>query len=138
MSREVDLPRPSTHLTWTLLCVDDEASVLSALRRLLRRDGYQVRMATSAAEGLQILAHEPIHLVISDMRMPGMDGAAFLKQVCVRWPATVRILLTGYASAEAMQAVIAAGGIHCCIDKPWDDNDLLRRIRAALNSYSGR
>ncbi|TXH22889.1 MAG: response regulator [Elusimicrobia bacterium] len=133
MLREADCPSSIIHAPWTLLCVDDEPGVLSALRRLLRRDGHQVRIAASAAEGLQILEHEPIHLVISDMRMPGMDGAAFLKQVRARWPEIIRILLTGYASPEAMREVIAEGGIHCCIDKPWNDDDLLKRVRSALD-----
>lgn len=117
-----------------LLCVDDEPGVLSALRRLLRRAGYQVRLAESAAEGLQILARKPVDLVISDMRMPGMDGAAFLKEVRARWPATIRILLTGYASPASMQAVVAEDGIHCCLAKPWSDEDLLQRVREALDT----
>lgn len=116
----------------TLLCVDDEAGVLSALRRLFRRTGYQILIAPSGAEGLQILEQERVDLVISDMRMPEMDGACFLKQVRERWPGTVRILLTGYACQESIKDAAQDGGIYCCIDKPWDDDMLLSRVRQAL------
>lgn len=118
----------------TLLCVDDEPFVLSALQRLFRRDGYQVLLANSATEGLEILEDEPVDLVISDMRMPVMDGAAFLKQVRARWPDTVRILLTGYASPDALDEAISAGGVYRCVDKPWGDEDLLHLVRQAVET----
>ncbi|OYV01798.1 MAG: two-component system response regulator [Burkholderiales bacterium PBB5] len=79
--------------TATLLLVDDEPSVLSALRRLFRMNGFAIEQATSGAEGLALMASKPIDLVISDMRMPEMDGAEFLEAVRQRHPDTVRILL---------------------------------------------
>jgi response regulator RpfG family c-di-GMP phosphodiesterase len=66
----------------TLLCVDDEPNILSALRRLFRANGYRVLTAESGALGLEVLEKEQVDLVISDMRMPVMDGARFLAQVC--------------------------------------------------------
>jgi len=70
-----------------LLLVDDEASILASLKRLFRALGYTIFTATSARAGLELLAVEPIDLVISDMRMPELDGAQFLEQVFARWPA---------------------------------------------------
>ncbi len=116
----------------TLLLVDDEPSVLSALRRLYRGQGYKIEQATSAADALALMQLQPIDLVISDMRMPGMDGAAFLEAVRDRHPGTVRILLTGYADIHSTVAAINRGEIHRYIAKPWDDQDMLLVVREAL------
>ncbi|WP_374580939.1 HD domain-containing phosphohydrolase [Pseudoduganella sp.] len=120
----------------TILCVDDEPNILSALRRLLRGKGYQVLTADSGAEGLQLLAQQPVDLVISDMRMPEMDGARFLAQVRERWPGTVRLLLTGYSDVQSIQDAINCGEIYRYITKPWDDSDLLLIVRHALERHA--
>ena len=115
-----------------LLLVDDEPSILSSLRRLLRPAGYVIHTAESGKGGLAILEQEPIDLVISDMRMPEMDGAKFLAQVRDRWPATTRILLTGYADITPTIDAINQGEIFRYIPKPWDDKDLTLIVRDAL------
>lgn len=120
----------------TLLLVDDEPSVLNALRRLFRMHGYQVLQATGGAEGLALLREAPVDLVISDMRMPEMDGANFLEQVRQAWPDTARILLTGYADIGSTIAAINRGEIHRYIAKPWDDPELLLVVRDALRRRS--
>ena len=116
----------------SLLLVDDEPGILSSLRRLLRPAGYQIHTAESGKAGLEILEHEEIDLVISDMRMPEMDGAKFLEQVRLRWPATTRILLTGYADVTSTIEAINRGEIYRYVSKPWDDNDLILVVRDAL------
>lgn len=116
----------------TLLLVDDEASILSSLRRLLRPAGYKILTAESGRAGLEILAHETVDLVISDMRMPEMDGAKFLEQVRARWPEVTRLLLTGYADVTSTIEAINRGEIYRYISKPWDDNELTLIIRDAL------
>ena len=118
----------------TLLLVDDEPSILSALRRLLRPIGYRIHTAESGRAGLAILEQEAVDLVISDMRMPEMDGAKFLEQVRRRWPATTRILLTGYADVTSTIEAINRGEIYRYVSKPWDDNDLTLVVRDALES----
>lgn len=118
----------------TLLLVDDEPGILSSLRRLLRPAGYKIHTAESGMAGLEILEHEPVDLVISDMRMPEMDGAKFLEQVRNRWPAVTRILLTGYADMNSTIDAINRGEIYRYISKPWVDNDLTLLIRDALES----
>ena len=118
--------------TVTLLCVDDEANILASLRRLFRPEGYRVLTAAGGAEGLRLLASEPVDLVISDMRMPEMDGARFLAQVRAQWPDTVRILLTGHADIASTVAAINHGEIYRYIAKPWDDNDVRLMVRHAL------
>ena len=116
----------------TLLCVDDEPNILSALRRLFRSSGYRVLTAEGGTAGLAILETEAVDLVISDMRMPHMDGAQFLEQVRQRWPATVRLLLTGYSDVRSILAAINRGEIHRYITKPWDDTDICLIVRHAL------
>ncbi|MCA0177475.1 MAG: response regulator [Proteobacteria bacterium] len=118
--------------TVTLLLVDDEPSILSALRRLFRPQGYRILLAESGAAALTMLATEPVDLVLSDMRMPGMDGATLLEQVRQRWPQTLRMLLTGYADISSTIAAINRGEIHRYIAKPWDDQDLVLSVREGL------
>lgn len=116
----------------TLLFVDDEPSILSSLRRLFRPLGYTIHVAESGARGLELLSEHPIDLVISDMRMPHMDGAQFLETVRNRWPEVVRLLLTGYADVSSTVAAINRGEIYRYIAKPWDDNDIVLVVHKAL------
>ncbi|MBQ0931399.1 response regulator [Ideonella sp. 4Y16] len=116
----------------SILLVDDEPSVLSALRRLLRPHGYRLQQATSGAEALALLREAPVDLIISDMRMPGMDGAQFLEASREPAPEAVRILLTGYADISSTVQAINRGELHRYIQKPWDDQDILLIVRQAL------
>ncbi|MDQ1363761.1 MAG: hypothetical protein QG652_1623, partial [Pseudomonadota bacterium] len=118
----------------TILCVDDEKNILSSLRRLLRPEGYEVQLASSGAEGLEILEKMPVDLVISDMRMPEMNGAEFLEKVYAKWPDTVRILLTGYSEISSTIDAINKGNIYKYISKPWEEHDLRQTIRNALEA----
>ena len=105
------LPSVADRASATLLCVDDEQNILSALRRLFRHDGYRVLTATSGDAGIKLLESEQVDLVISDMRMPNMDGARFLEMVRSRWPDTLRILLTGHADITSTIKAINQGQI---------------------------
>lgn len=118
---------------WRILCVDDEPNILATLGRLFRKQRYRISTATSGAEGLRLLEEEVFDLVISDMRMPEMDGAVFLEQVFQRYPDTVRILLTGYADITSTIQAVNRGQIYRYVSKPWDDQELLTTIRQALD-----
>ena len=115
-----------------ILCVDDEPNILSSLRRLFRGKGYEILVANSGQEGLTLLETEPIDLIISDMRMPVMDGTAFLEKVRARWPDTLRLLLTGYADIQSTIDAINRGEIYRYITKPWDDHDIVLVVKQAL------
>jgi len=117
---------------FTLLFVDDEANILSSLKRLFRPFGYRIFTAESGAAGLEVMEREDVDLVVSDMRMPEMNGAQFLEKVRAKWPDTVRILLTGYAEIAATIDAINKGQIFRYISKPWDDNDIALNIKHAL------
>lgn len=115
-----------------LLFVDDEPNVLKALKRLFRSAEYSVHLAESGASGLDILQTQPIDLIISDMRMPQMDGAEFLSRAAENYPDTVRILLTGYADIESTIAAVNNGRIYSYCSKPWEDNELRILVNNAL------
>lgn len=116
----------------TILLVDDEANILSSLRRLFRAEGYRTLLAESGEAGLEILETEHVDLVVSDMRMPEMDGARFLECVREKWPDTMRLLLTGYADVASILKAINRGEIYRYITKPWIESDILLIVRQAL------
>lgn len=116
----------------TLLFVDDEPNILSALQRLFRPEGYRLFTAAGGAQGLEILEKEKVDLIVSDMRMPHMDGAQFLEQAARRWPHVIRILLTGYADLGSAVAAVNKGNIYRYLSKPWEDNDIKLTVARAL------
>ncbi|WP_310385691.1 HD domain-containing phosphohydrolase [Roseateles sp.] len=126
------MPAAPAEAPAVLLIVDDEPAILSSLRRLLRPLGCKVLTAESGSAGLRLLEQEEVDLVISDMRMPEMDGAQFLEQVRLHWPDTVRFLLTGYADINATIAAINRGEIHRYIAKPWEDQGMLLAVQDGL------
>lgn len=121
--------------TGTLLCVDDEPSILSALRRLLRKEHYHILTAGSGEEGLAVLEHEPVQVVVSDYRMPGMVGTAFLREVRKRHPDTVRVVLSGYADAHVIVEAINVGEVYRFMPKPWEENDLRVMVRQCFERH---
>lgn len=114
-----------------LLLVDDEARILSALQRALRREGYEILTASSGAEALEVLAERPVDMLVSDHKMPGMNGLELLGQVAKRYPSTARILITGWTEEIAAEQA-AELGIGALLDKPWDTADLKAAVRAGL------
>jgi response regulator RpfG family c-di-GMP phosphodiesterase len=132
MTAAAFMPEAASEPQATILCVDDEANILSSLRRVFRAKGYRMLTAGSGREGLEILESEPVDLVISDMRMPEMDGARFLEYVRDRWPDTIRLLLTGHADIQSILDAINRGEIYRYVTKPWDDSDITLVVRHAL------
>jgi len=131
-SSTIKSAQAATQPPMSLLFVDDERNILNALKRLFRPRGYKIHIAESGAAGLALLEKQPVDLVVSDMRMPEMDGAAFLEQVNQRWPDTVRILLTGYADITSTINAVNKGRIYRYISKPWEDNDILLTVQRGL------
>jgi response regulator RpfG family c-di-GMP phosphodiesterase len=120
----------------TVLIVDDEAAILEALRVVLEKEGLTVFTAGSGMEGIDLIrSGHQFSLIISDQRMPEMQGVEFLEQVRLLAPQTQRILLTGYPDRETLIGGINRGGIHRYIGKPWKNEDLSRHVREALEQY---
>jgi response regulator RpfG family c-di-GMP phosphodiesterase len=128
---EIDASKPDVAPSapaCTVLCVDDEPNILAALKRTLRGAGFSALTAGGGAEALEILEKLPVDIVVSDMRMPGIDGAQLLEQVHARWPHVVRVLLTGHADQGSTVSAINRGRIFRYLSKPWDERDLLSAL----------
>ena len=116
----------------TLLFVDDEENILRALRRLFHRSPHEVLTATSGEEALEVLRARPVSLIITDYRMPGMNGIEFLTRTREIQPEAIRVVLTGYADAQAAMDAINNGQVYRFLPKPWDDRALVEMVETAL------
>lgn len=119
----------------TVLCVDDEKNILSAMKRLLRKEDFQLLTCTSGEEAIAVMEENDINVVISDQRMPKMNGTEFLKLVKENYPDAIRIILTGYTDVDSITESINQGHIYKFFLKPWNDQNLKLEIRQALEQY---
>ena len=117
---------------YKLLCVDDEANILSALRRMLTLEGFQVLTAASGAEALTLMQQHDVDVLITDMQMPQMNGAQLLGEVRQAHPQTMRLLLTGAADVNSAIAAVNQGEIYRYLTKPWHDDELIGVVRSAI------
>jgi diguanylate cyclase (GGDEF)-like protein len=119
----------------TILLVDDEEDISSALVRLLRQDGYTILRATSGYEGLELLAQHQVGVIVSDQRMPEMTGVEFLTRVNELYPNTIRMVLSGYADLNSVTEAINQGAIYKFLTKPWDNESLRASVLDAFVHY---
>jgi diguanylate cyclase (GGDEF)-like protein/PAS domain S-box-containing protein len=119
----------------TLLLVDDESSILSALKRELRGENYELLTAANGDEALRILAEAKVQVVLSDYHMPGMSGVEFLTEARRLQPDAVRMVLSGYADIEAITEAINRGHIYKFLNKPWDGEQLREVVHDAFARY---
>jgi len=123
-----DLPR--------VLCVDDEENILKAIKRSLRKH-FDITTANSGKEGLEILSKEaPFAVIVSDMKMPEMTGAVFLRHVRAEWPDTVRVLLTGFADIASVTSAVNEGYIYRFLTKPCSAQVLAGTIEDAIRQHT--
>ena len=120
-----------------ILYVDDERHNLTSFKATFRRE-FNIHIAESADDGMEILKNNEILIVLSDQRMPGMTGVEFFKVLKEEYPDTIRILITGYSDIQAVIDAINEGQIYRYIAKPWEPNDLLLVIQQAIEVYSLR
>jgi len=121
----------------TILIVDDDKeNILKTLERLLENEGYKIFFAENGLYGLEIIKREDIHLVISDYKMPNMDGTKFLQEVKQLLPDTIRIMLTGHADLEVAIKAINEGEVYRFITKPWNNIELLGTIKQGVEYYN--
>jgi len=121
----------------SVLIVDDQPLVLGVVQEILTRGPYQVFSASSAEAALKLMEDEIIDVVISDERMPGMQGSEFLAIVRRRFPKTVRIILTGHASVDTAIRAINEGEIYRLLTKPVSSRDLYKAIDDGLENRAG-
>ncbi len=122
-------PRP------LVLVVDDEVQILSALRRTLRRERFDLVTAETPQEGLRILEERSVSLLVSDHKMPGMSGLQFLEKVEARQPNLPKMVITGWTE-EIPESELERLGICALITKPWEDAKLKATLRRALSLES--
>ncbi|MYM23772.1 EAL domain-containing protein [Duganella sp. FT135W] len=115
-----------------LLLVDDEANILSALKRLLRPDGYDIITANCGEQGMELLMQQPVDVIISDQRMPGLSGADFLRHARNLRPDTIRIMLSGYTELQSVTDAVNEGAIYKFLTKPWNDEQLRAHLADAF------
>lgn len=117
----------------TVLCVDDEPSVLSALDHLLRRHGCRVLLAENGSDALSLLGRERVEVLICDESMPGMCGTEVLCQAKLVSPQTVRVMLTAHCNEGAVVIpAVNKGEIFGLLQKPWEEQDICHVIADAL------
>ncbi|GAB2883392.1 hypothetical protein GCM10027046_09900 [Uliginosibacterium flavum] len=115
-----------------LLIVDDEPSILSAMSRLFRHENFRVITATRSTEAFELLAQNSVQVIISDQRMPGMNGTEFFARVRQLYPDTLRIILSGYTELEAVMDAVNRGAVYKFLTKPWEDDQLREQVREAF------
>ena len=117
---------------YQVLCVDDEQNIVRAIKRALFSLDVDLTLADSGEKALAVMKEKPIHVVISDMKMPGMTGAELLEQVAAHYPDTFRVVLTGFADIDATIKAVNQGRIHRYLQKPWDNQELINTIEEGL------
>src|SRR5262249_37637819 len=117
-----------------LLVVDDEPDLVHSVQDLLRFD-YRVLGTTRASEGLKIVDKEPVHIVLTDQRMPEMTGVEFLRRLRETHPDVVRLLITAYADVKAVIDAINQGSVYRYIPKPFDPQELQAVLKQAVEHY---
>ena len=119
---------------YTILYVDDEESNLNIFKHTFRRE-YNILVANNALEGLEILKKEQVDLILTDQRMPEMDGVEFLKHTLMKYPNLNRILITGYSDFDAIRKAINEAQIFQYLQKTWHEENLRQIIEQALQVY---
>jgi two-component system response regulator HupR/HoxA len=118
----------------SILIVDDQPEILNALERLLKED-YHILTAASGPAALEILAGQPVTVILADQRMPGMTGVEFLARALDQQPDAVRILITAYADITASIEAVNRGQIYYYISKPWEPEELSLIVRRAVEKF---
>ncbi|MGA1790472.1 MAG: response regulator [bacterium] len=119
----------------TILIVDNEKSVVNALRRILWKEGYRILTAHSGNEALSKMETFPCQLVLADQKMPEMSGMELLKTVKEKYPDTIRILITAQIDFDQSNRDIEQDFVYKCITKPWEPDELKMIIRKGLERF---
>jgi response regulator RpfG family c-di-GMP phosphodiesterase len=124
-----DLPPPPM---FKVLFIDDEVNILRTIKRIFHGKPFKLVLADSAQKAFEFMQSNTVHVVVSDMRMPGMSGSEFLAKVAKDFPQTYRIVLSGFADLESTLEVVNNGQIHRFLQKPWDNQELINAVEYGI------
>ncbi len=126
---------PESSARYRILLVDDEPNIIKALTRVFSQENYTILTAANGQEALDVLAKEPVQVMISDYKMPVINGGELMKRAKLMYPDTIRIMLTGHADVNAVMGAIKEGAVYKFILKPWNDDDLRVTVGLALEKH---
>ncbi|MCK5511764.1 MAG: sigma-54-dependent Fis family transcriptional regulator [Thermodesulfovibrionia bacterium] len=115
-----------------ILVIDDESIIRISCQRSLSNEGYEVKLASSGKEGIELLEKGEFNLVLLDIKMPDMDGIEVLKKITSTWPETKVIMITGYSTVEAAVKTLRLGALNY-LEKPFTPDSLIETIKEALS-----
>jgi response regulator RpfG family c-di-GMP phosphodiesterase len=118
-----------------ILFVDDEAQILKSLKRLFRDEPYEVLTMDNPHSALRMVEENEVAVVVSDQRMPEMEGSEFLEKVKALRPDTIRMIMTGCAGRETSSAAGNNGNVHRFLCKPWDSAELKSVVKEAVKEH---
>ena len=118
-----------------LLIVDDEQKIISALKRVLRKENFECVFAMGGEEALSIIENNEIHVILSDLDMPGMDGIALLKTIKKNHPDVIRLILSGRSDSQTVLNAVNDGNILRYITKPWNANEVISILKQAFELF---
>lgn len=121
--------------TRTVLFVDDEKEILNSLRRLLRTEQYNLLFAQNGVEALHLIEKEDVHVIVTDLGMPEMDGLELLRQVQERFNEIIRLVFSGRGGRESILNAINGGNVYRYVVKPWDNMELKLIVRQAIEQF---
>ncbi|MGD9158433.1 MAG: response regulator [Desulfobacteraceae bacterium] len=121
-----------------IIIVDDTKEVLSSFKRELRTESYNVFYANSGEEALEILSKNPCKLIISDIKMPKMDGFELLSRVQELYPDMIRVVLSGHSDVKLILNLVNKGGIYRYLTKPWEMEDVKSTISQCIELFNLR
>jgi diguanylate cyclase (GGDEF)-like protein len=136
--QQLDLAGHGVQRLRTLLILDDEESVLNALRRTFRRDGYRLLFANNTDDALALMDSNDVQVIIAEQRLKGVSGIDFLKQVKTLHPETIRIILSGYTELSAVVNAVNQGAVYKFLTKPWKDEELREQIRDVFIQHEAK
>jgi len=122
--------------TRTVLFVDDDRNIISALRRVTKKEPYRSFFSLGGREALDLLIEETVHVIVTDLGMPGMNGLELLKYVQQRHPHIIRLVLSAFSDTDSILNAINEGNVYRYVVKPWNDMDLKLTVRQALDVYN--
>lgn len=125
-------------MTHSVLLVDDDVEILEMFRKLLRREPYEIELAGGAEPALEMMAHRRFSVVVSDERMPGMNGTEFLSRIQLEYPDVMRMMVTGLSAVDVAMRAINEGQVYRFLLKPVRASELGSAIRDALTEWDLR